>query len=156
MTIPRQPATFERALAKIADGLGWDGCATVLGKSESHVRKLGAPDTEREISLRDAVRLDAAWRRAGGEGAPLLECYALQLDLGGADAASANTSLVMAGAALAAKESGEAVAAALALAGDMRNPKARLNAVREIEESISAQSHLLTRIMATDREAAQG
>lgn len=154
MTRERQPTTFECALAKIAILLGWDGCATVLRKSESHVRKLGAPDTEREISLRDAVRLDAAWRRAGGEGAPLLECYALQLDLGAAETTKTNTSLVMAGAALAAKESGEAVAAALALAGDMRNPKARLTAVREIEESISAQSHLLTRIMAGETEAA--
>lgn len=147
MTIPRQPTTFELALAKIAVLLGYDGCATVLGKSESHVRKLGAPDTEREISLRDAVRLDAAWRRAGGEGAPLLECYALQLDLGAANPENTSSGLVVMGAALAAKESGEAVAAALALAGDMHNPKTRIEAVREIEESISAQSHLLTRIM---------
>jgi hypothetical protein len=153
MTIPRQPATFELALAKIAALLGYDGCATVLGKSESHVRKLGAPDTEREISLRDAVRLDAAWRRAGGEGAPLLECYALQLDLGAADTESSSSGLVMAGAALAAKESGEAVAAALALAGDMRDPKARLNAVREVEEAISELSHLLTRIMNSGERA---
>ena len=152
MTRLREPATFENALAKIAVLLGYDGCATVLGKSESHVRKLGAPDTEREISLRDAVRLDAAWRRAGGEGAPLLECYALKLDLGTTDTPIAGASLMMAGAAKAAKESGEAVAAALVLASDTRDPKKRLDAVREIEESIAAQSHLLTQIVA-GREA---
>lgn len=155
MTRVRQPLTFELALTQIAELLGWDGCATVLGKSESHIRKLSTPDTEREISLRDAVRLDAAWRRAGGEGAPLLECYALQLDLG-ADPASTSIELVLSGAASAAKESGEAVAAAIALAGAMRDPKARISAVREIEEAINELSHLLSGIMSINREAQGG
>lgn len=151
MTRPRQPATFERALAQIAGLLGWDGCAAVLGKSESHVRKLGAPDTEREISLRDAVRLDAAWRRAGGDGAPILETYALALDIG-APVEPACPDRMLSGAGVAARECGEAVAAAIALATNTEDPKARITAVREIEESISELSRLLSSIVATQAE----
>lgn len=151
MTIPRRPTTFARALSIIADLLGWDGCADVLDKSESHVRKLGAPDTEREISLRDAYRLDAAYRRAGGEGAPLLECYALKLDLHmPAEPTSASGMLTSAG--RAAKESGEAVAAAIELAGKMNDPGARLRATREIEEAITELTRLLTRISTPQEE----
>jgi len=151
MTIPRKPATFARALSDIASLLGWDGCADVLGKSESHVRKLGAPDTEREISLRDAVRLDAAYRRAGGEGAPLLECYAIKLDLH-VPVRPASPDLMLAGAAQAAKESGEAVAATIDLAGNASDPIARRRAAREIEEAITELTRLLTRIAATPEE----
>lgn len=147
MTIARRPTTFSRALNDIAQLLGWDGCAEVLGKSESHVRKLGAPDTEREISLRDAVRLDTAYRRAGGEGAPLLECYALKLDLH-VPVQPASADYMLSGAAMAAKESGEAVAAAIELAGQISSPSARLRAVREIEEAITELTRLLTRIAA--------
>lgn len=148
MTIPRKPTTFARALHEIAGLLGWDGCAEVLGKTESHVRKLGAPDTEREISLRDAVRLDIAYRAAGGDGAPLLECYALKLDLQ-VPTRPADTSAMLTSAATAAKESGEAVAAAIDFAGRMKDPQARATAMREIEEAITANMRLLTRIAAT-------
>jgi len=154
MTIPRRPATFARALSAIADLLGWDGCATVLEKSESHVRKLGAPDTEREISLRDAVRLDAAYRRAGGEGAPLLECYAILLDMG-AIVAAPSPNCMLTGAGLAAKEAGEAVAAAIALARDPSNPAARLAAQREAEEAINELSRLLIHVSALPGETTQ-
>lgn len=151
MTIPRKPTTFARALNDIAQLLGWDGCADVLGKSESHVRKLGAPDTEREISLRDSVRLDAAYRRAGGAGAPLLECYALKLDLH-MPTGPASPNCMLSGAAQAAKESGEAVAAAIDLAGRACDPRARLNATRELEEAITEMSRLLSMILAPKEE----
>lgn len=151
MTIPRKPVTFSRALSRIAEVLGWDGCAEVVGKSESHLRKLGAPDTEREISLRDALRLDAAYRRDGGEGAPLLECYAIKLDMQAPVNASSSQAM-LASAALVSKESGEAVAAAISLAGKAGDPAARLIAVREIEEAITELSRLLTGIAATTKE----
>lgn len=155
MTIPRKPTTFARALTEVAMLLGWDECAEVLGKSESHVRKLGAPDTERELSLRDAVRLDAAYRRRGGEGAPLLECYALKLDLR-VPTQAASPDCMLTGSAKAAKESGEAVAAAIELAGNTSDPGARLRAVREVEEAITEFTRLLTRIAThPDKESCQ-
>ena len=149
MTIPRRPVTFENALWRIAGLLGWDGCASAIGKSESHMRKLGAPDTERELSLNDARRLDAAWRRAGGEGAPILECYALALDMG-APTEPACPDRMIASAGKAARETGEAIAAALALATDTGNATARLDAMREIEEGMAELQHLLAAIRATE------
>lgn len=148
MTIVRKPATFERALSAIAELLGWDGCADVLGKSESHIRKMGTPDTDRELSIRDAVRLDAAYRRAGGEGAPLLECYALKLDIH-MPSGTACTDTMLSGAQAVAKESGEAVAAIIRLAGNVDDPKARIAALREIEEAVTDLTRLATRISAS-------
>lgn len=147
MTLIRKPATFEKALADIAARLGWDGCADVLGKSESHLRKLGTPDTDRELSIRDAVRLDGAFRRAGGEGAPLLECYAFKLEIDlPAPAATSGTVLQFAQAI--AKETGEAVASVIAFAGALDDPKAQQAALGEIQEAIAdlqrAANHIST------------
>ncbi|MPT48020.1 MAG: hypothetical protein E2598_06315 [Sphingobium sp.] len=151
MTIIRKPATFEKALKDISDLLGWDGCADVLGKSESHLRKLGTPDTDRELSIRDAVRLDAAYRRAGGEGAPLFDCYALKLDIH-MPSAPACTDTMLSGAQKVAKESGEAVAAIIELAGNLGSEKARTDALREIEEAVADLTRLARRITATVKQ----
>lgn len=136
MTKVRRPLTFQRALGRIADLIGWDGCAEVLGKSESALRKLSDPDIGREISLTDARRLDAAWRRAGGAGAPFLECYSLQLEI--ADGEAAGPERILAALGKAAHEHGEAVAAALEAARNPSSPAAREAALRELQESIEA------------------
>lgn len=145
MTLERLPITFENALGDIARRLGWDGCAELLGKSETHLRKMGTPDTDRELSIRDAVRLDAAYRRAGGEGAPLLECYALKLDMQIA-AGGICPEAMLAGAQGAAKESGEAIAAVLELVNSPDDRKAQRAALKEVEEAISDLSRIATRI----------
>ncbi|HET6536691.1 MAG TPA: hypothetical protein VFG34_01070 [Sphingopyxis sp.] len=145
MTLERLPVTFENAMGDIARRLGWDGCAAVLGKSETQLRKMGTPDTDRELSIRDAVRLDAAYRRAGGEGAPLLECYALKLDMQVAHAGVCPEAMLV-GAQGAAKESGEAIAAVLALVSNPEDRKAQKAALKEVEEAISDLSRIATRI----------
>ncbi|WP_313800957.1 hypothetical protein [Sphingobium sp.] len=137
MTKERRPLTPYRALARIADLLGWDGCAEVIGKSEWSVRKFSDPDAGRSISLHDAIRLDVAYRNAGGVGAPLFECYAGRLDiLGATDNAQLACLLDVSG--KAAKEAGEAVAAALSAAANSHDPAARMKAITEIEEGIAA------------------
>lgn len=155
MTIIRKPATFEKALQDISGLLGWDGCADVLGKSESHLRKLGTPDTDRELSIRDAVRLDAAYRRSGGEGAPLLECYGLKLDID-MPGAPACTDTMLSGAQKVAKESGEAVAAIIELSRNVHDPKALTGALKEIEDTISDLSRLANRISASLEQEVRG
>ncbi|AUW59420.1 hypothetical protein C1T17_16330 [Sphingobium sp. SCG-1] len=145
MTKVRKPLTFQRSLSLIADELGWDGCAAVVGKSESLLRKLSDPDTEREISLQDALRLDNAYYRAGGEGAPLFECYTLRLEAPGMVEAATDTSVLVA-AGNVAKEAGEAVAATLHLIGHMDDPKAQELAVIETEQAISVMTKLLRKL----------
>lgn len=142
MTKLRRPMTPYRALSRIADVLGWDGCANVVEKSEWTVRKLSDPDTGRDISLQDAIRLDRAYRRAGGVGAPLFEAYAAALELGGNGADQRRAELVAASS-IAVKETGEAISAALAAATTAEDPATRLRAINEVEEGMQAFQALL-------------
>lgn len=113
MTKLRSPLTPYRALTRIVDLIGWDGCATVCEKSEWTMRKYADPDTEREISLRDAIRLDTAFQRAGGEGAPLFEAYAARLEI--ERHSIENPDCLIGLTREAARESGEAIDAVLSL-----------------------------------------
>jgi hypothetical protein len=149
MTKLRLPLTPYRALAQIADLLGWDGCAAVLCKSESAVRKWADPDIEREISLRDAMRLDAAYLRAGGGRAPLYEVYGLRLNIRELSPATSQAELIAA-TGDAARESGEAVAAALRAVNDMAGHVTRQTAICEIEESIASLTCLLGKLRMED------
>lgn len=84
----RRPGTFEDAITRIAGRLTADGAGAAIGRSGSLVRKAGDPDMEVSLSLQQALALDAAWRRDGGEGdGPILEAYAGLLDAAGAPAA---------------------------------------------------------------------
>lgn len=144
MTKPRRPLTAHRALTRIADRLGWDGCAEALGLSDWSIRKWADPDAGREISFRNAIRLDAAYLRAGGETAPLLECYAARVDLMTEGAAVAGCLLGIT--ARAAKEAGDAVAAALASAARAQDAALRARAEVEALEGIEALQSLLFRL----------
>ncbi|MFT4091874.1 MAG: hypothetical protein QM645_14185 [Asticcacaulis sp.] len=131
MTKARPPLTVYRALSRIADLIGWDGCASVCDKTEWTMRKYADPDAEREISMRDAIRLDLAYRRAGGEGAPLFQAYALRLDI---ENWRNDRGCFIGLAREAARESGEAIDALLGLSTG-GNPKA---ALKEAEEAHAA------------------
>lgn len=137
MTKVRPPVSFERAIANIAAVIGWDGCASVLGKSESYARKLSDPDIEREICIRDARRLDQAYLRAGGGGTPMLDAYAFQLDLSRSEEVSPIETIIAAIGATA-KEYGEAAAAALAAVQRGACAPSRTAALREIEEAVES------------------
>jgi hypothetical protein len=142
MTKVRLPLTPYRALARIAELLGWDGCAAVLGNSEWTVRKWSDPDAEREISFQDAMRLDAAFMRAGGEGAPLYECYAARIDLLARDDGS-DSSKLLAAASRAATELAEAVSASIDAAAQGGNQKLCRRAITEAEEGMEALQSLI-------------
>ena len=138
MTKLRHPLTPYRALSRIADLIGWDGCAAVTGKSEWTMRKYADPDAERDLSLLDAMRLDIAFRRQGGAGAPLFEAYSARLDLELLEAD--DTAQLIAAVRNAAREGGEAVDAALS--GGDRNA-----AIREADEAVAAFTSLRARLL---------
>lgn len=145
MTKERRPLTPYWALTRIADRLGWDGCADVIEKSEWSVRKFSDPDAGREISLQDAIRLDAAYRRAGGEGAPLFECYGARLGLL-VDTSADSAKLLLDTSGKAAKETGEAIAAALQAACNSADANTFMRAIIEVEEGIEALFALHSRL----------
>ncbi len=142
MTKPRIPLTAHSALLEIVKVLGYDGCAEVSGIREWALRKMSDPDTGREISLRGAMRLDAAFRRAGGNGAPLFEAYAAFLDLDQVEPDSAEHLMLLSGEV--SKEVGEAVAAALASASRANCPATRARAIDEAREGLSKMHALVT------------
>ncbi|WJS98226.1 hypothetical protein [Novosphingobium humi] len=146
MTKIRQPLTPYRALCRIEEVLGWDGIATVIEKNVWHCRKMSDPDTGREISLRDAARLDAAYQRAGGIGAPLREAFdALLTSLSDQEVDPAD---LLTASSRAAKEAGEAVSAALDAARREGCPVARRVAVKEAEEGIASLLSLISALNA--------
>lgn len=83
MTKPRAPLSIDAALSRIAGFLpgGWSDMATTTGRAERTVRNWGDPDTAEQIPLDCAIALDLAYIGAGGDCAPLYECYSLKLEL---------------------------------------------------------------------------
>jgi hypothetical protein len=85
MTLRRPPLTPSEALARIAGFLpgGYPEMAEVAGRSQSQVYAWGNPSTDDDIPLGCARRLDLHYRAMGGDGYPLLETYAAQLEFEG-------------------------------------------------------------------------
>jgi len=110
MTKRREPITFHRALTIVAAHIGWDRCAAICGVTERAVRNWSDPDTDAEIRLIDARRLDQAYLEHGGAEPPFLQVYKLQLELAALSASERSKCLGLA-ASGAAKEGGEAAAA---------------------------------------------
>lgn len=82
MTRPRTPDTCGHAILRIVVQIGgFDAAAAIVGRRPSCVRDWGNEATTSCPSWAQAIALDAAYRAAGGEGAPLYEAYGAQLDL---------------------------------------------------------------------------
>jgi hypothetical protein len=143
MTKVRKPLTPYRALTEVIDVLGFDGCTEVTGKKEWQLRKMSDADTGRDISFRDAMRLDVAYRRAGGDGAPFLECFAARLEVELADEADRPDQLLRLTGNVS-KEVGEAIAAAIELAGRRDDPAAYLRAVDEARQGLATVQSLVS------------
>jgi len=145
MTKLRPPLTFENALTKVAGTIGWARTAEIVGFAERTVRNWSEPDTTASITLEAAWKLDVAFLEAGGDTPPFLHCYAKRVDLE-ALAATGGREALIAGAALAARESGEAVSATLAAAHPNATPADFAIAEREIEQAIEAKTSMLAHV----------
>jgi hypothetical protein len=150
MTKRREPLTFHSALTRVAAQIGWDRCAAICGVTERAVRNWSDPDTESEIRMLDAERLDRAFLAAGGEVAPFHRVYSLRLEIAQREAAARDLTVT---AALAAKEGGEAVSALIAAASPNATSEDRRTARREAEEAINA---LQDGLAVLDRQEAAG
>lgn len=75
---PRHPVTWPGACARIRGLLGLEAAAAI-NKSDSLVAKMGDPDRDEIPNVEQALRLDVAYRLAGGTTAPLFEVYRKQL-----------------------------------------------------------------------------
>lgn len=148
MTKAREPNTFEDAILRIADRIGWDAAADVVGKGERVVRNWSDPDMDRRPDIEECLKLDMAYLSAGGSApAPLLAVYLARMDRAAAKP-SCPAQIVQA-TVVAAKEAGEAIAASVAASQTSACGKARASADRELGQAIKAMQDLQTKLATT-------
>jgi hypothetical protein len=144
MTLRRPPLTPSEALARIAGFLpgGYPEMAEVAGRSQSQVYAWGNPSTDDDIPLGCARRLDLHYRAMGGDGYPLLETYAAQLEFEGGQRFAREVEL---GRHLIAvlKETGEAKVAIAEAAQPGADDLARRKAAAEVRDAISVLTRAL-------------
>lgn len=145
MTKLRGPATFEQAIVRIAGRIGYDGCSAAVGKGERQVRNWSDPDHTSRPDILESLKLDLAYRLAGGGEAPILAAFARQLDILIEQSPSDAAEIAAAGA-RAAQESGQAVAAILLAAQPGASPQAMAHAAQEVEEAQVAFGDVLAKV----------
>lgn len=136
MTKRRDPISFADALTRIAVELGgWDALATVVGRARSTVYNWANPDTPESCPIDLAPTLDLAFQEAGGDGAPLLDAYASQIEAARLDRFATQFGLTRQTAAII-KEGGEAHAALVRCTLPDAGPHEFAIAAREVQEAV--------------------
>jgi len=150
MTKLRPPLSFELALTDVAERIGWDQAAELVGKAPSTLRTWGdpgcGPAAGAALTLEHALALSVAYRLAGGEGSPLLHTFASQLEVE-LLAEQAEACLARA-AGLHARETGEAVSWAVAASLPRAGHSVLDRAERACERSVNAGLKMLAAIRA--------
>jgi len=134
MTQVRDPSTFPHAITRIAAVVTFPEMASIVGRSENWVRKWSAPRAKSGPTILQALLLDAAYAARGGQGAPFLETYAHLLDVQITRETDCFTQL-LADAATASKECGEAIAYTIEAAEPGASEHQILLAQREVEQA---------------------
>lgn len=145
MTKAREPTTFEDAILRIVDRIGWAAAADVVGKGERVVRNWSDPDMDRQPTIDECLLLDAAYLAAGGgTPPPLFSVYMARLDR--ASTPPSDAKAIAMATAEAAKETGEAIAASVAAAQPGACDAVRASADRELGEAIASLQGLQTKV----------
>ncbi len=115
MTALRDPDGCAHAVRRIEGQLGsFEAVAAVVGRSVGCVSDWASGKRTACPSWAQSIALDAAYRAAGGEGAPLYEAYGKQLDLSVKEITACHAALAEQ-LAEASREVGEALGAAMRL-----------------------------------------
>lgn len=151
MTKSRHPNTFQDAIIRIVDRIGWDGAADVVGKGERAIRNWSDPDMDREPTIGEAFELDAAYLEAGGSAPPpMMAVYSTRLSI--RRAKPSDRAAIAVATSTAAKEIGEALAASVAAAQPDSGPIVLRDAEREIGEAIGALKTLQVKVAVQEPE----
>ena len=135
MTKVRPPLSVDAALGRISGQLpgAWAEMAKLVDRAESTVRAWGDHEKPDQIPLPCAITLDIAFQRAGGEGRPLFETYALQLDVARENAFAGEIEIARR-ACLLIREGSQAQEALVLASLPSATARCRANAVRELED----------------------
>jgi len=150
MTKLRPPLSFEAAIAKIAGVIGWDDVARHARRSERTVRAWSEIEIAAAVTMEAALALDAAYTAAGGDGAPLLACYALRLRADSVALAACTEELARKTVTVI-KEGGEAHAALVAATRPGASTAERAIAEKEVVEAMDALTNTLAILRAGRR-----
>lgn len=146
MTKAVAPLTFHHAIRRIAAVIDYPEIARVVGRSPSLARKWSDPESGKSPSLDQALTIEAAYRAAGGEGSPILEAFAFQLDAVIVEQSASQRALADEIAHFA-KECGEAIAVSIAITQPGAvSPSAVHHALVEAEQARSAAGTFIGRL----------
>lgn len=135
MTALRDPNGCAHAVRRIEGQLGsFEAVAAVVGRSVGCVSDWASDKRTACPSWAQSIALDAAYRAAGGEGAPLYEAYGKQLDLSVKEIAACHAALAEQ-LAEASREVGEALGAAMRLTVPGFSPNQARIADIELDEA---------------------
>jgi hypothetical protein len=145
MTNPRTPKTFADAMTRVAGLLTWEVCAKLVKRSTRCVRNWSEPACAKRPTVDQALILDAAYQREGGEGAPFREAYEFLLDVRVTEQTACQRALADEIATFA-LESGEAISFSMAITHSNASPAAVHRAVAEATHAHTASAALLRRL----------
>jgi len=141
----RTPLTFADAMTRVAGAIGWAEAARVTRRSDRTLRAWSDPELTPTPPIALALDLDAAFRAAGGDGAPFQEAYDFQLDVA-RERQDACRHALAADIAVVARELGQAVAAAMALLQSSASSRDVHRAFAEVAEAAAALDALQLRL----------
>lgn len=146
MTQLRAPRTYPEAITRIAGVIGWDEVRRITGRADRSVRYWSQPNCKTVPPIDQAQALDAAYIAAGGAGSPFFDAFEFLL---GQQIVrqEACTRELLSKIAIATKECGDAMAAAMAVVLSNASPLNAHRAFAEAEEAaraIDALMHLLS------------
>ena len=150
MTKLRPPLSIGAALARIAGQIEGDYSEMVrlTERSASLVRAWGDPERRERMPIDDAITLDLAYRRAGGQGAPIFEAYGTMLDAEGLHWFADQVALSRQAATII-RECSEAEVAVIVAAQPGATLRDRAQAAREIEEAMAVLARARTMLNGT-------
>lgn len=145
MTLLRAPLTFDDAMTRVADVIGWAEAARIARRRVRTVRFWSEEGCTATPSIATAVKFDAAYRAGGGEGAPFAEAHAHMLGTH-IDRQDACRRALAEDLATAARETGEATAHAIIVATSNASPRDTMRAIAEAKQGRNAMARLVRRL----------
>lgn len=147
MTKLRAPLSFSLAITTVAGRIGWQNAARITGRAVRTVRHWSESDRHGTPTLDQAIALDRAFVASGGGYAPILECFARQLDVAMADGAACRLALAD-DIALASRETGDAIGHCIQALQPGAPPALIYRAIAETEEADAIFPRLIGRLKA--------
>jgi hypothetical protein len=133
-------------MTRVAGVIGWPACAKIAKRSARAVRYWSEDGCKASPAIAVALAFDAAYQAAGGEGAPFRDAYAFQFEEVTTRQSACQRELATAIADVA-RESGEAIAASIAITQSNASPLLTLRASAEVGQLLAACNRLARRLV---------